>query len=70
MQKYSQEMAPGLLHSWVRLTIGSSFPGAQLACFEPISLLFFPDPATCPIVYSFNSVQIVNKLLYTMKNSE
>ena len=29
--------------------------------------LYFPDPATCPIVYSFNSVQIVNKMLYTMK---
>ena len=33
-------------------------------------LYFFPDPATCPIVYSFNSVQIVNKMLYTLKNSE
>ena len=32
--------------------------------------IYFPDPATCPIVYSFNSVQIVNKMLYTMKNNE
>ena len=36
----SSSLAPGLLHSWVWLTIGSSFLGAQLACFEPISLVF------------------------------
>ena len=37
----SSSLAPGLLQSWVWLTIGSSFLGAQLACFEPISLVFF-----------------------------
>ena len=33
-------------------------------------LFFSPNPAIYPIVYSFNSVQIVNKIVYTMNISE
>ena len=51
----------------------SSFFKKKSMRFLQIQRLFVLQdiyPATCPIVYSFNSVQIVNKMLYTMKISE
>ena len=58
----SSGLATGRLPSWLWSWAGSFW--TYISCFFP------PGPAIYPIVYSFNNVQIVNKIVYTMNISE
>ena len=60
--RISSDLATSHLPSWLWSWAGSFW--TYIPCFFP------PDPAIYPIVYSFNSVQIVNKIVYTMNISE
>ena len=58
----SSGLGAGRLPSWLWSWAGSFW--------SYIPYFFPPDPAIYPIVNSFNSVQIVNKIVYTMNISE
>ena len=58
----SSGLGAGRLPSWLWSWAGSFWTN--------IRGFFPPDPAIYPIVYSFNSVQIVNKIVYTVNISE